>query len=325
MVNQSSVSSVECPEVSYIIPMMNEEDNVLPMLSQLYDAGVITGRSFEMVVVDDGSTDDTYLRLKQATQQYPILKVVEMRRNYGQTAAMAAGFAYATGKYFVTLDGDLQNNPHDALKMLEQLEHNHLDVVAGWRQGRQDAAISRKLPSWLANRLIAWLTGVYLHDYGCSLKVYRAEIAKDLSMYGEMHRFIPALAAMEGARILEWPVSHRARQFGVSKYNLSRTAKVVLDLMTVVMMKRFWTRPLHLFGRLGFGLLLVSMGILGYLFVCKLSGASIGQRPLLLCACMMALSSVQLICTGLLAEIQVRTYHESQNKPIYRVRTLLGF
>lgn len=319
------LSAIEAPELSYIIPMMNEEENVLPMLAQVYEAGVITGRSFEIIVVDDGSSDQTYPFLKQATQQYPMLRVVEMRRNYGQTAAMAAGFSYATGQLFITLDGDLQNNPHDALDMIRQLEAKQLDVVAGWRQGRQDAALSRKLPSWLANRLIAWLTGVYLHDYGCSLKVYRAEIAKDLSMYGEMHRFIPALAAMEGARILEWPVSHRARQFGVSKYNLSRTAKVVLDLMTVVMMKRFWTRPLHLFGRVGFLLLFVALGLLGYLLMCKLMGQSIGHRPLLLLAIMMGLSSVQLICTGLLAEIQVRTYYESQNKPIYRVRTVLGF
>jgi glycosyltransferase involved in cell wall biosynthesis len=309
--------------VSFIVPMMNEQENAPLLMEEIQAVASAMARPYEIIVVDDGSTDGTVASLAPYVGMMP-LTVVVMRRNFGQTAAMSAGFSYARGDIFVTLDGDLQNNPHDAIPMIERLERDGLDIVAGWRQGRQDAAISRKLPSWIANRIIGWATGVTLHDYGCSLKVYRADMARDLSMYGEMHRFIPALATLEGARLAEVPVSHRARQFGVSKYNISRTVKVILDLMTVLMMKRFFTRPLHLFGRLGLLLLLVGTLGAGYLIGIKvLFGASIGHRPLLMLSVMSLLAGLQLVCTGLLAEIQVRTYFESQDKPIYRVRTLL--
>jgi glycosyltransferase involved in cell wall biosynthesis len=274
------------------------------------------------VLVDDGSSDDTAAVLRHLAAQTPELVAVLLRRNYGQTPAMSAGFDASRGALIVTLDGDLQNDPADIPLLLERLEQGY-DLVSGWRHQRQDPAMSRKLPSRVANRLIARVTGVRLHDYGCSLKAYRRELVEDMNLYGELHRFLPALAFIEGARISEVKVNHRARSFGSSKYGIDRTFRVLMDLLTVWFMKRFLTRPMYVFG-FG-GLLSVALGLVLslYLLGLKLQGFDIGSRPLLLVAVLALICGVQLFCFGLLAELQMRTYHESQGRPIYRVRETL--
>lgn len=312
-------------DVSFIIPVYNEIDNVLPLVKEVTETGHRLERSFEILIVDDGSKDGTVERLRKLSETNEYLRVVCLKRNFGQTAAMAAGFANARGKYFVTLDGDLQNDPSNVPELVNQLEEENLDIIQGWRKDRKDGAINRKLPSKIANWLIARATGVYMHDNGCSLKVYRAEVAREVPLYGEMHRFIPALASIDGAVTKEVPVKHRPRIHGESKYNISRTFKVILDLLTVIFMKRFFTRPLHMFGRVG--MLLLFMGTLtgAYLTIDKLiMGHDIGTRPLLVFTMLLVMTGVQLISTGLIAEIQVRTYFESQNKPIYKVREVIG-
>lgn len=313
------------PDVTFIAPVFNEEDNVEPLVAELQSTGERLNRRFEIVLVDDGSSDETVPKLQALLPQYPNLRVVCLKRNFGQTPATAAGFAHARGKYIVTLDGDLQNDPADVPKLVAMMEDEGLDIIQGWRQNRKDNAIMRKLPSAIANWLIAKVTGVPMHDNGCSLKVYRAAIAKNVPLYGEMHRFIPALASIDGATIKEVPVAHRERNAGTSKYGISRTFKVMLDLLTVVLMKRFFTRPIHLFGRLGFILLGLSVLIGFYLLVVKFAlGHSIGDRPLFVLDILLFLTGMQMISTGLIAEIQVRTYYESQDKPIYKVREVLG-
>jgi len=258
-------------------------------------------------------------RLAAAT---PELVAVLLRRNYGQTPAMAAGFDASRGGVIVTLDGDLQNDPADIPMLLEQLRQG-FDMVSGWRHQRQDHAISRLLPSRIANRLIARVTGVRLHDYGCSLKAYRRELVEDMNLYGELHRFLPALAFIEGARISEVKVNHEARRFGKSKYGIDRTFRVLMDLLTVWFMKRFLTRPMYVFGLGGLSAILMGVLLSAYLLLLKLGGTQIGQRPLLLVAVLALITGVQLFCFGLLAELQMRTYHESQGRPIYRVRETL--
>lgn len=318
---QPSLSQTAEVDVSFIIPVYNEVDNVDALIEEVAATGYRLNRSFEIVVVDDGSKDDTVSALRALALQYPQLRVVCLKRNFGQTPATAAGFRYARGKYFVTLDGDLQNDPAQVPEIIDMLEAEGLDIVCGWRKNRQDKALTRKLPSMLANRLIGAATGVKIHDYGCSLKVYRAEVAKEVPLYGEMHRFIPALASIDGAVIKEVPVSHRARAAGASKYGLSRTFKVILDLMTVILLKRFITRPLHMFGRAGMAFLLVGSVLLAYLIFDKLVlHEDIGTRPLLTLGVLMFMTGIQLISTGLIAEIQTRTYFESQDKPIFKVR-----
>jgi glycosyltransferase involved in cell wall biosynthesis len=304
--------------------VFNEEENVLPMVQEVTRAGEALNRPYELIVVDDGSSDTTVEKLRKLMLSHKTLRVVCLKRNFGQTAATAAGFAQARGKYIVTLDGDLQNDPADVPALVDMLEAENLDIISGWRKNRKDKAITRKLPSMIANYLIGRTTGVKIHDYGCSLKVYRSEVAKDVPLYGEMHRFIPALASIDGAVIKEVPVNHRARMYGTSKYNLSRTFKVILDLLTVLFMKRFFTRPLHVFGRIGLAFFAVGSLISLYLVCEKLFlGHSIGDRPLLTFGVLFILTGIQLISTGLIAEIQVRTYFESQNKPIYKIREIL--
>lgn len=311
-------------EVSIIIPVYNELENVDNLLKEVHQAGMALERPYEIILVDDGSTDGTVMRLRKLAKQYPTLRVVCLKRNYGQTAATSAGFSAARGQYIVTLDGDLQNDPADVPRLINQLEQEGLDIISGWRKNRQDKAVTRKLPSMIANYLIGRTTGVKIHDYGCSLKVYRAEVAKEVPLYGEMHRFIPALASIDGATIKEVVVNHRPRTAGQSKYNLSRTFKVILDLMTVLFMKRFFTRPLHMFGRLGFGCLFAGALILGLLVVEKfMYQHDIGTRPLLMLGTLLILTGIQFFSTGLIAEIQVRTYFESQNKPIYKVKEII--
>ena len=307
------------PELSIVVPLYNEAESLPPLVKQLLAALRPLGRSFELVLVDDGSSDDTAAVLRHLAAQTPELVAVLLRRNYGQTPAMSAGFDASRGALIVTLDGDLQNDPADIPLLLERLEQGY-DLVSGWRHQRQDPAMSRKLPSRVANRLIARVTGVRLHDYGCSLKAYRRELVEDMNLYGELHRFLPALAFIEGARISEVKVNHRARSFGSSKYGIDRTFRVLMDLLTVWFMKRFLTRPMYVFG-FG-GLLSVALGLVLslYLLGLKLQGFDIGSRPLLLVAVLALICGVQLFCFGLLAELQMRTYHESQGRPIYRVR-----
>ena len=308
--------------LSVVIPLYNEEESLSMLVAQLLGSLRPLGEPFELVLVDDGSSDRTPAMLEELSQSTPELVAVLLRRNYGQTAAMAAGFDASSGNEIVTLDGDLQNDPADIPMVVEKLRQGY-DLVSGWRYQRQDNAISRLLPSLLANKLIARVTGVRLHDYGCSLKAYRRELVTDMNLYGELHRFLPALAFIEGARITEVKVNHRARQYGSSKYGIDRTFRVLMDLLTVWFMKRFLTRPMYVFG---FGGLIAMLGSLlasTYLLAVKLMGGDIGNRPLLTLAVVLGLAGIQLFCFGLLGELLIRTYHESQGRPIYRIRATL--
>lgn len=312
------------PSLSVVVPLYNEEGSLPHLIDQLLAALRPLERSFEIVLVDDGSRDGTAAVLRDHVERIPELVAVLLRRNYGQTAAMAAGFDASRGEVIVTLDGDLQNDPADIPLLLEQLERGQLDLVSGWRHQRQDNRLSRLLPSLLANRLIARVTGVRLHDYGCSLKAYRREVVADMNLYGELHRFLPALAYIEGARIGEVQVNHHPRRYGQSKYGIDRTFRVLMDLLTVWFMKRFLTRPMHVFGFAGVVSLSAGLAMALWLVGEKLMlGVDIGDRPLLLLAVLAILSGVQLFGFGLLAELQMRTYHESQGRPIYRVRNTL--
>jgi glycosyltransferase involved in cell wall biosynthesis len=320
----AALGTPPAPELSVVVPLYNEEASLPHLVEQLLAALRPLPQSFELVLVDDGSRDGTPALLRDLAERVPELVAVLLRRNYGQTAAMAAGFDSSRGAVIVTLDGDLQNDPADIPLLLRNLEEGHYDLVSGWRHQRQDAALSRLLPSLLANRLIGRVTGVKLHDYGCSLKAYRREVVSDMNLYGELHRFLPALAFIEGARIGEVQVSHHPRIYGRSKYGIDRTFRVLMDLLTVWFMKRFLTRPMHVFGFvglicLGFGLVTALLLVGEKLFL----GTNIGNRPLLLLAVLAILSGVQLFCFGLLGELQMRTYHESQGRPIYRVRDTL--
>ncbi|MEB3202659.1 MAG: glycosyltransferase family 2 protein [Synechococcus sp.] len=311
------------PELSVVVPLYNEEESVTQLAAQILAVVRPLGLGFELVLVDDGSKDNTAHLLSGLAAEIPELVAVLLRRNYGQTAAMAAGFDASSGAVIVTLDGDLQNDPADIPLLIQELDQG-FDLVSGWRHQRQDGAIKRLLPSLIANRLIAQVTGVRLHDYGCSLKAYRREVLSDLNLYGELHRFLPALAFIEGARISEVKVSHHPRLYGTSKYGLDRTFRVLMDLLTVWFMKRFLTRPMHVFGFGGLGAMGLGL-VIGLWLVGEklLLGADIGDRPLLLMALLSFLTGVQLFCFGLLAELQMRTYHESQGRPIYRVRATL--
>ncbi|MCT0219404.1 glycosyltransferase family 2 protein [Synechococcus sp. CS-1329] len=311
------------PELSIVIPLFNEEESVGLLVEQVLASLRPLARPFELVLVDDGSTDSTPTRLEELAAATPELVAVLLRRNYGQTAAMAAGFDASHGAVIVTLDGDLQNDPADIPLLLDRLEQGY-DLVSGWRHQRQDAAVKRLLPSKIANRLIARVTGVRLHDYGCSLKAYRREVVADMNLYGELHRFLPALAFIEGARITEVKVNHHARRFGQSKYGIDRTFRVLMDLLTVWFMKRFLTRPMHVFGFGGLACLAIGLA-LGLMLLGEkiLFNADVGTRPLLMVAVLAIVAGIQLFCFGLLAELQMRTYHESQGRPIYRVRSTL--
>lgn len=312
-------------DVSFVVPVYNEIENVDALVEEINQAGRELKRPYEIVIVDDGSSDGTVMQLRKLSKRNPELHVVCLKRNYGQTAATAAGFHYARGKYLVTLDGDLQNDPADVPRLIKMIEEEDLDIISGWRKNRQDKAVTRKLPSMIANKLISMTTGVEIHDNGCSLKVYRSEVAKNVPLYGEMHRFITALASIDGAVIKEVVVNHRPRLRGQSKYNLSRTFKVILDLMTVLFMKRFFTRPLHMFGRVGLAFLFVGFLTLGYLVFDKvIFHENIGNRPLLLFGTLLMMTGFQFISTGLIAEIQVRTYFESQKKAIYKVKEIIA-
>jgi len=323
-VDQTGVPAQGILDVSVVVPVYNEVESLPHLIEAIANTLSANELNYEIVCVDDGSMDGSAELLKQQAQIRTDLKAILLRRNYGQTGAMAAGFNYARGKAIVTLDGDLQNDPADIPQLLAKLEEGY-DLVSGWRQKRQDAALTRLLPSLIANWLIRRITGVKLHDYGCSLKAYRSELVADMHLYGELHRFLPALAFIEGAIITELPVRHHARRYGRSKYGLWRTFRVLMDLLTISFMKTFLTRPMHVFGLFGLGS--VAFGtLLGlYLTFLKLGlGQSIGNRPLLILAVLLVVTGVQLFCFGLLAELLMRTYHESQGRPIYRVREVVG-
>ena len=305
-----------------VIPLYNEADGLELLLEQLLEVMRPMGEPFELVLIDDGSTDGTDERLQQLARDTPELVAVLLRRNYGQTPAMAAGFDVSRGRVIVTMDGDLQNDPDDIPRIVNRLREGY-DLVSGWRHQRQDKELSRKLPSKLANRLIGKVTGVRLHDYGCSLKAYRRELVEDMNLYGELHRFLPALASIEGARIDEIKVSHRARQFGQSKYGIDRTFRVLMDLLTIWFLQRFLTQPMHVFGFAGLLAIITSVLMSFYLLLVKLAGNDIGARPLLLLSVVLGLAGVQMFCLGLLGEMLMRTYHESQNRSIYRIRQVL--
>ena len=309
-------------DLSVVVPLYNEEESLPHLVEQLLAALRPSGERFELVLVNDGSSDRTAEVLERLSQDIPELVGVLLRKNYGQTAAMAAGFDVAQGEVIVSLDGDLQNDPADIPMLLAKLRDGY-DLVSGWRHQRQDAALQRKLPSKIANRLIGRVTGVRLHDYGCSLKAYRRDVLSDMRLYGELHRFLPALAFIEGARITEVKVNHRARQFGSSKYGIDRTFRVLMDLLTVWFMKRFLTRPMYVFGFGGLIAILLSLVASSYLLAVKLMGGDIANRPLLTLAVVLGLAGIQLFCFGLLGELQIRTYHESQDRPIYRIRETL--
>jgi glycosyltransferase involved in cell wall biosynthesis len=321
---QSPITNHQLPDVSVVVPIKDEVESLTLLLEAISSTLIANELTYEIICVDDGSSDGSAEFLKEQAQIRTDLKAVILRRNYGQTAAMSAGFNYATAKVIVTLDADLQNDPADIPMLLAKLDEGY-DLVSGWRQNRQDGALNRLLPSKIANWLIRRATSVYIHDYGCSLKAYRAELVADMNLYGELHRFLPALAYIEGARITEMPVRHHARRFGQSKYGISRTFRVLMDLLTLLFMKKFLTRPMHVFGLLGL-ISMVAGGSIGiYLTVIKLAfHEDIGNRPLLILAVLLLVTGVQLFCFGLLAELLMRTYHESQGRPIYRVREVVA-
>ena len=311
-------------DLTVVIPIRNESPSLVELHRELTETLRAWGRSYEIIIVDDGSTDDSFSILAHLQTGDPHLRVIRFRRNFGQTAAFSAGFAHARGRLIVTSDGDLQNDPKDIPAMVQRLEDEQLDIVCGWRKNRQDLFFSRRLPSMTANRLISWSTGVKLHDYGCSLKVFRAEVVKPLKLYGEMHRFIPAIASEQGVVLREAVVNHRARKHGSSKYGISRTIRVVLDLITVKFLLSYSTRPLQIFGLIGLGMGLPGLAIVGYLgFVRTVLQQPIAERtPLLLLGILLVFTAVQLVTIGLLAELQARTYHESQDKPTYVIREI---
>ena len=307
------------PYISIVVPLYNEEENLPILNSSLLGVLQKLDKPFEIIYVDDGSTDKTFPILQSICNSNPSIKAIRLRRNFGQTAAMSAGFDHARGEIIITIDGDLQNDPADIPRLLEKLDEGY-DIVSGWRKDRKDKLFSRKIPSMIANRIIGKTTGVRLHDYGCTLKAYRAEVIKPIPLYGELHRFIPALASIYGARITEIPVDHHPRRYGTSKYTLSRTFRVIMDLITVIFLKFFAHRPLHIFGWSGAIFFIIGFIIDAYLAFQKIFfGASLSNRPLLLLGILLILAGLQMFGTGLLAEIQMRTYHESQGKPIYSI------
>jgi glycosyltransferase involved in cell wall biosynthesis len=300
-------------ELSVVVPMMNEQENVKPLFKAIREA--LKGIDYELVLVDDGSSDKTVELMKEEADSRT--KVVVFKRNFGQTTAMAAGIDIAEGELIATIDGDLQNDPSDIPMMMKTLKEGNWDVVAGRRAKRQDGMLLRKIPSKIANKIIRKLTGVYIHDYGCTLKVFKKDVAKNLELYGELHRFIPVLASMNGAKITEVDVKHHPRIHGESKYGLGRTFRVLSDLLLMLFMEKYRQKPMHLFGTMGIITFLIGMGINFYMFLLKLFGYSIGTRPLLILGVMMTFVGLILIVTGFLAELIIRTYYGAQGKKPY--------
>lgn len=306
------------PELSIIITVFNEEQNIKPLFDSIKNK--LVGIDYEIIIVDDGSTDESKKQILEHSDER--IHLVELRKNYGQSNAMTAGIDHSTGTYIALLDGDLQNDPTDILPMLELLKKEDWDMVAGNRKNRKDGFFLRKLPSKIANALIRKMTGVYIKDYGCTLKIFKREIAQDLGLYGELHRFIPVLAQLQGARITQIDVNHFPRRFGKSKYGITRTFKVLSDLMLMVFMRLYLQKPMHLFGTIGFVSFGIGVLINIYLLVLKLSGQDIWNRPLLMLGVILFLGGIQFITIGILAEINMRTYFESQQKKTYLVRKI---
>ncbi len=313
------------PELSLFLPVLNEEDNLRPMHAKISAALNELGKTAEVIFVDDGSTDKSLAILKEIAAEDSRVRVVSLRRNYGQTAAMSAGIDAAKGDILIPMDADLQNDPKDISRLLDKLNEGY-DVVSGWRKDRKDALVLRKIPSWIANSVISKIGGVPLHDYGCSLKAYRRDVIQDVKLYGEMHRFIPIYASWAGARVTEIPVDHHARTMGKSKYGISRTIKVVFDLMTIKFMASYQTKPIYVFGTFGMIAFFLSIFAGIWAFYLKfISGISFILTPLPVIAIVLFAISMQFFLMGLLAEMLVRTYHESQDKAIYTVREKIGF
>lgn len=310
-------------DLSIVVPVYNEEENIQYLYDQLSEVLEPLGLEYEIICADDGSTDRSFELLKELAEKDTRIKVIRFRRNFGQTAGFAAGFAYATGDIVITIDADLQNDPAGIPDLLDKMAEGY-DVVSGWRRNRQDAFVSRKLPSKIANWLISRTTGVQVHDRGCSLRAYRLELVKQMNLYGELHRFIPDIAAWIGARMAEIPVNHRPRRYGSSKYGIGRTSRVVLDLITVRFLQSYSTRPIQIFGKWGLG-----CGAAGFLCALWLTiqklfmGQDIGSRPLLIMAVLLMVMGVQLVSIGLLGEMTIRTYYEGQKKPIYSIREVV--
>ena len=310
--------------LSIVIPLYNEEESIPSLYTRLTAALEEYGRPFEAIIIDDGSSDRSFELLADIARKDTRYKIIRLRRNFGQTAAFSAGFDAARGDVIITMDADLQNDPADIPLLMSKIEEGY-DIVSGWRKDRQDRWLDRKLPSMMANRLISNVTDVKLHDYGCSLKAYRTEVLRHVHLYGELHRFIPALASQVGATVTEVPVNHRSRQYGSSKYGISRTVRVMLDLINVWFLGTYSTRPIHVFGTLGLSSMAFGVLIGLYLSFIKIFlGESIGNRPLLLLAVLLVVIGVQLVTMGLLGEMITRTYYESQNKPIYVVREIVN-
>ena len=307
--------------ISIIIPVFNESESIGYLLDEVLNVMQNNKFNCELIVVNDGSNDNTSTVLDELTIKIKELSVISLRKNYGQTAAMAAGFDNTKGEIVITLDGDLQNDPNDIPKLISHINEGY-DLICGWRYERKDKLINRRIPSKIANKLIANVTGLKLHDYGCSLKAFKKEIVDDIKLYGELHRFLPVLANIEGAKIKEIKVNHRSRKYGSSKYGIDRTFRVLMDLLTVWFMTKFLTRPMYGFGFFGIISILLSLGMTSYLFIIKLLGNDIGNRPMLMFALILGIAGVQLFSFGLLGELLIRTYHESQNRPIYRVRKI---
>ena len=312
-------------KISVVIPIYNEEENVTLLYDELTEVMKSMACSYEILFVDDGSTDSTLSILQSMQAADQRIVVVKFRRNFGQTAAMSAGFDYSSGDVIITMDGDLQNDPRDIPRFIQKIEEG-FDVVTGWRHDRKDAFLNRRLPSIIANKIISWTTGVDLHDYGCTLKAFRKEVIKNIHLYGEMHRFIPAIASGMGISFTEIKVNHRARQFGTSKYGISRTIRVVLDLITVKFLLSYATRPIQIFGLLG-----VISGTAGFLIALIMTiqrqffDIPLSDRPMLLLAIVLIFVGIQFISIGLIGELQARTYHETQKKPVYYVKEVYGF
>ena len=314
----------QSPEVSVVVPLLNEQDNIGPLYEQIKKS-LADQYDYEIIFVDDGSSDDSFAILAGLQKTDTGVKVICFRKNFGQTAALSAAFNHAKGKVIVAIDADLQNDPADIPKMIDRLNEG-IDVVSGWRKKRHDNAITRRLPSVIANWLIAKITGVKLHDFGCTLKAYRREVLAETKLYGEMHRFIPALASWSGARICEIVVNHRPRTAGVAKYGLARTFKVVLDLITIKFLGSFSTKPIYIFGGLGLattlGAFVSGLAVLYQKFFAA-KPMAMNRNPLLVLTAMLITATIQFILMGLIAELLVRTYHESQNRPTYVIKDIL--
>ncbi len=319
-----SGDEADLPQISVVVPLLNEQDNLVQLYQETTEA--LEGKlSFECIFVDDGSTDDSFAILRSLQEKDERVRVIRLRRNFGQTAAMSAGFALARGAVIIPMDADRQNDPRDIPMLVAKLDEGY-DVASGWRKKRQDAALTRLLPSLIANGLIAWITGVRIHDYGCTLKAYRRDVLEQIRLYGEMHRFIPALASWSGARVTECVVHHRPRTAGIAKYGLGRTFKVLLDLITVKFLGSFSTKPIYVFGGLG-GLTGILACLVGTLVIVQKVGRNhldMTGNPLLILTAVLMITTVQFVLMGLLAELQVRTYHESQGRPTYVVKETLG-